>query len=203
MTAAMSIEQTLRDRYAAARGRLWPINRPAPKPKANTVEVGIRMLDCGLRLVKQAPVEAAEAETPIIFEGEPRSAPKRVVVLPWPRPQWRTQPLHFNQHVIEWLRHKLAEENGVEPKEYASRSMQQITKEVLAGFPQVTMEDLQGRKRVRDIVAARQTAMYYIYREEANVSMPEVGRFFGGRDHTTVLHAIRKMELIYGKARGG
>jgi hypothetical protein len=192
MTAVMSIEQTLRDRYAAARGRLWPINRVMVRPEPKPAKVS------GLRLVQPAPVEA---KAPIIIKEAPE--PKQAVVLPWPCPQWRRQALSFNQHVIDWLRYKLAEENGVEPKRFGGRSMRQITNEVLASFPQITLADLKSEKRFRVIVAARQTAMYYIYRERVDVSLPELGRFFGGRDHSTVHHAIRKMELIYGKARGG
>jgi hypothetical protein len=49
--------------------------------------------------------------------------------------------------------------------------------------------------RTRDAVAARQKGLYLAYRLSGK-SLPEIGRRFGGRDHTTVLHAVRKLEAM-------
>ena len=57
----------------------------------------------------------------------------------------------------------------------------------------VAEKDLKGRQRTRDIAFARQVAMYLL-REETDISLEEIGRAIGGRDHTTVLHGIRKIE---------
>lgn len=51
--------------------------------------------------------------------------------------------------------------------------------------------DLKGPRRNRPYVRARQEAMYRCYRETDN-SLPAIGRAFGNRDHTTVLHGIRR-----------
>ncbi|WP_422631954.1 chromosomal replication initiator protein DnaA [Pseudokineococcus basanitobsidens] len=56
----------------------------------------------------------------------------------------------------------------------------------------VTMEDLAGASRSRTLVTARQTAMY-LCRELTDLSLPKIGQAFGGRDHTTVMHANRKI----------
>ncbi|WP_366146515.1 chromosomal replication initiator protein DnaA [uncultured Pseudokineococcus sp.] len=56
----------------------------------------------------------------------------------------------------------------------------------------VTMEDLGGASRSRTLVTARQTAMY-LCRELTDLSLPKIGQAFGGRDHTTVMHANRKI----------
>ena len=56
----------------------------------------------------------------------------------------------------------------------------------------LTMEDLCGSSRSRMLVAARQTAMY-LCRELTDLSLPKIGQMFGGRDHTTVIHADRKI----------
>jgi chromosomal replication initiator protein len=50
-------------------------------------------------------------------------------------------------------------------------------------------------RRGRDVARPRQVAMY-LCRELTARSMPEIGRMFGGRDHTTVLHAIRRITLL-------
>jgi chromosomal replication initiator protein len=54
-------------------------------------------------------------------------------------------------------------------------------------------EDLKGKKRTSEIANARQIAMYII-REITELSLPLIGEYFGGRDHTTVLYALRKVE---------
>ena len=56
----------------------------------------------------------------------------------------------------------------------------------------LTMEDLCGSSRSRALVTARQIAMY-LCRELTDLSLPKIGQMFGGRDHTTVIHADRKI----------
>lgn len=56
----------------------------------------------------------------------------------------------------------------------------------------VTVADIVGQSRTKQIVLARQAAMYII-RARLNLSLNEIGFHFGGRDHTTVMHAIEKM----------
>ena len=61
-----------------------------------------------------------------------------------------------------------------------------------ATFFGVTVEDLHGSSRSRVLVNARQIAMY-LCRELTELSLPKIGQAFGGRDHTTVMHAERKI----------
>ena len=56
----------------------------------------------------------------------------------------------------------------------------------------VKMNDLLSARRTADIVRPRQVAMY-LAKTMTRRSLPEIGRRFGGRDHTTVLHAVRKI----------
>jgi chromosomal replication initiator protein len=57
----------------------------------------------------------------------------------------------------------------------------------------VSKGDLLSQRRHRSVVWPRQIGMYLAKHLTAR-SLPEIGRRFGGRDHTTVLHAIRKIE---------
>ena len=59
----------------------------------------------------------------------------------------------------------------------------------MAEFYNVPEEELYKKGRKKEIALARQTAMY-LARTELDVSLSGVGKHFGGRDHTTVLHAV-------------
>ena len=56
----------------------------------------------------------------------------------------------------------------------------------------LTVAQLLGPCRERKYVRPRQEAMYRVFTECKHVSLPETGRLLGGRDHTTVLHGIRR-----------
>jgi len=64
--------------------------------------------------------------------------------------------------------------------------------QVVATHFGVTPADLAGRKRTQGIVMPRQIAMY-LSRKLLDVSLPDVGKFFGGRDHSTVIHSCEKI----------
>ena len=63
---------------------------------------------------------------------------------------------------------------------------------VVAEYFSVSLDDLTGTSRSRVLVSARQIAMY-LCRELTDLSLPKIGQTFGGRDHTTVMHADRKI----------
>jgi len=64
--------------------------------------------------------------------------------------------------------------------------------QVVAAHYNITTADLSGRKRTQSIVLPRQIAMY-LSRKLLDVSLPDVGKFFGGRDHSTVIHSCEKI----------
>jgi chromosomal replication initiator protein len=68
----------------------------------------------------------------------------------------------------------------------------QIVKRVAALFD-ITEKELLGTSRLRNVLLPRQVAMY-LTRALTKLSLPQIGAFFAGRDHTTVLHACRKVE---------
>nr|WP_243681464.1 chromosomal replication initiator protein DnaA [Lacticaseibacillus manihotivorans] len=63
--------------------------------------------------------------------------------------------------------------------------------QVVAKYYSVTVSELKGKKRVKQIVMPRQIAMY-LSREMTDSSLPKIGAEFGGKDHTTVIHAHEK-----------
>ncbi|KRL47384.1 chromosomal replication initiator protein DnaA [Lacticaseibacillus manihotivorans] len=64
--------------------------------------------------------------------------------------------------------------------------------QVVAKYYSVTVSELKGKKRVKQIVMPRQIAMY-LSREMTDSSLPKIGAEFGGKDHTTVIHAHEKI----------
>ncbi|WP_406004203.1 chromosomal replication initiator protein DnaA [Streptomyces sp. NBC_00987] len=64
----------------------------------------------------------------------------------------------------------------------------------------LTVDDLCGTSRSRVLVTARQIAMY-LCRELTDLSLPKIGAQFGGRDHTTVMHADRKIRALMAERR--
>jgi chromosomal replication initiator protein len=69
-----------------------------------------------------------------------------------------------------------------------------------AAYFGLTLDDLCGSSRSRVLVNARQIAMY-LCRELTDLSLPKIGQQFGGRDHTTVMHADRKIRQLMAERR--
>ena len=80
-----------------------------------------------------------------------------------------------------------------EPKRIRIEEIQRV----VARHYNVSKQDLLSNRRTRTIVKPRQVAMY-LAKMMTPRSLPEIGRRFGGRDHTTVLHAVRKIEDMVG-----
>ncbi len=70
----------------------------------------------------------------------------------------------------------------------------------VADYFSVTVEELCGQSRTHVLVTARQIAMY-LCRELTDLSLPKIGQLFGGRDHTTVMHADRKIRQLLRERR--
>jgi len=80
-----------------------------------------------------------------------------------------------------------------EPKRVRIEDIQRV----VARHYNVSKTELLSNRRTRTIVKPRQVAMY-LSKVMTPRSLPEIGRRFGGRDHTTVLHAVRKIEDLSG-----
>ncbi len=81
---------------------------------------------------------------------------------------------------------------------------QEITSTAILGqtaaYFNISMEELCSKSRTRTLVTARQIAMY-LCRELTDMSLPKIGQEFGGRDHTTVIHADRKIRELMAERR--
>jgi len=64
----------------------------------------------------------------------------------------------------------------------------------------ITIDELTGTSRSRVYVTARQIAMY-LCRQLTDLSLPKIGEHFGGKDHTTVMYAVKKIEEQMGQRR--
>ncbi|MBI1834141.1 MAG: chromosomal replication initiator protein DnaA [Candidatus Andersenbacteria bacterium] len=92
--------------------------------------------------------------------------------------------------------------------EYAKETLQDIltqsqhkavdTKQIIqtvSTYYNLTSDEICGKRRNKEIVRPRQIAMYLL-RKENNMSYPSIGNYFGGRDHTTAMHACEKIEKL-------
>ncbi|HAQ2174765.1 TPA: chromosomal replication initiator protein DnaA [Enterococcus faecium] len=79
-------------------------------------------------------------------------------------------------------------------KGHPQLSILQIQEEV-AKYYHIQLKDLKGKKRVKSIVVPRQIAMYLAH-ELTDNSLPKIGAEFGGKDHTTVIHAHEKIQQL-------
>jgi len=76
---------------------------------------------------------------------------------------------------------------------YKMISVDDIQKAVVEYFPSIRMSDLRSDRRTKSVVIPRQIAMY-LCRQLTNMSLMDIGVSFGGKDHTTVIHACNKIE---------
>ena len=87
-------------------------------------------------------------------------------------------------------------------KDLLQASTGQITVELIqrtvADYYKIKVSDMYSKRRPTSIAAPRQVAMY-LAKELTQKSLPEIGELFGGRDHTTVLHAVRKIADVRAK----
>lgn len=95
---------------------------------------------------------------------------------------------------IEFTKQTLRELFTIHHRQVTIENIQKAT----ANYYNIRLSDLLSKKRTRSIARPRQLAMF-LAKELTDKSLPEIGEAFGGRDHTTVLHACRKMEQLFGE----
>lgn len=82
-------------------------------------------------------------------------------------------------------------EESTSPRQISTRSPEKVL-EAIEGAFHVDQASLTGKRRRRDFVVARHAAMY-IMREHLNLSVSEIGRAMGGKNHATVIHGIKRV----------
>ena len=65
----------------------------------------------------------------------------------------------------------------------------------VADFFKIKSSDIISHSRIRSVARPRQIAMYFA-KKMTNLSLPEIAKKFGGKDHTTIMHGIKKKHLI-------
>ena len=93
---------------------------------------------------------------------------------------------------ISMAEQQLADLLAVSPPKH--RTDEEMLHEI-ATYVGFSVEALKGKSRQRPLVSARQIAMY-IFRDITDLSYPAIARLFGGRDHTTVIHAVDKTQRL-------
>ncbi len=87
--------------------------------------------------------------------------------------------------------------NLIKKKEPKFITVESIQKEV-ANFFDIRIQDLKSERKQKNIAIPRQIAMF-LSRKYTGASFPEIGEKFGGKDHSTVIHAVKKIEKLLGK----
>ncbi|WP_165447794.1 helix-turn-helix domain-containing protein [Rhizobium ruizarguesonis] len=122
-------------------------------------------------------------------------------------PAWESGLLTFDAHVVAYrvalsistfsISGVVRSPNWEQPK--IRRSIRDIVLEVLENFPGISIDNVQSDRRTRDVIDPRQEAMFEVYMQRPDLSLPMIGRWFR-RDHTTVLHAVGKIKAKRGIA---
>jgi chromosomal replication initiator protein len=92
---------------------------------------------------------------------------------------------------IELIRESLKDLLALQDKQISMDNIQRI----VAEYYKIKVSDMMSKRRSRSVARPRQVAMA-LAKELTNHSLPEIGDSFGGRDHTTVLHACRKIKEL-------
>ena len=104
------------------------------------------------------------------------------------------KPIQYLAHDAGWEQmwhYDLVSTRARPPSKIAVKDIQTA----VAEFFKVRVEDMLAHRRTVDIVIPRHVAMY-LTKKLTHRSLPEIGRLFGRRDHTTVLYAIRRIEAM-------
>ncbi len=136
------------------------------------------------------------------IEREPTKVPDDVIV--FIATQIKTNIRELEGALVRVLAYSLLEEKTISlamAKTILKDMVSETTKiinvdmiqKVVANHFNISLFDLKATRRNKNVVLPRQIAMY-LARTLTNLSLPEIGGFFGGKDHTTVLHSCKKIE---------
>jgi|TARA_B100000131_G_scaffold155470_1_gene150920 chromosomal replication initiator protein len=175
------LEERLESRF------VWGMTAPVEPPELET-RVAILMKKAEVEQVN-LPSEAAFfiAERIRSNVRELEGALKRVIA---------NAKFTGREITLEQVRESLRDLIAIQDRQIGIENIQKIA----ADYYKIRVGDLHSKKRTRSIARPRQVAMA-LAKELTNHSLPEIGDAFGGRDHTTVLHACRKIEELRESSR--
>jgi hypothetical protein len=116
-----------------------------------------------------------------------------VVIEATPEPQSEAPAEPKPDPVQEWVLRQL---NTAPPIPFPTQSAFPNVQAACCRYFKILKGDLLGRKRTAHLAYARQVGMYIVRKYYPHRSFPEIGRRFGGRDHTTALHSCQKIQAL-------
>jgi chromosomal replication initiator protein len=188
--------------YDAHKQIVFSSDRP-PKEISNLQERLVSRFGWGLTTDVQPPdLETRVAILKKKIEREPVSVPDEVIF--FIAQLIKTNIRELEGALIRTIAYSLLEEKPITldlTKEVLKDLLKEPKKLITVDFIQqcvaeefgVSLVELKTKRRNKNIVLPRQVAMY-LSRELTELSLPEIGSFFGGKDHTTVLHSYNKIK---------
>jgi len=188
--------------YDAHKQIVLSSDRP-PKEIANLQERLVSRFGWGLTIDIQPPdFETRVAILKKKIEREPVTVPDDVIT--FIANLIKTNIRELEGALIRTIAYSLLEEEPISlglTKEVLKDLLKEPKKLITVDFIQrcvaeefgMSLSDLKTRRRNKTVVVPRQIAMY-LSRELTELSLPEIGEFFGGKDHTTVLHSYNKIK---------
>ncbi len=188
--------------YDAHKQIIFSSDRP-PKEITNLQERLVSRFSWGLATDIQPPdLETRVAILKKKVEREPVNIPEEVIF--FIAQLIKTNIRELEGALIRTIAYSLLEEEPVTlqlTKEVLRDLLREPKKLITVDFIQrcvaeefgVSLQELKTKKRNKQVVLPRQIAMY-LSRELTDLSLPEVGELFGGKDHTTVLHSCKKIK---------
>jgi hypothetical protein len=146
---------------------------------------------------------AAKAWKPFLIEAA--KAPPKIQLAQ--RLKNKSKPVivgHHNFHVKAYYHHlSWTDAKAESPEDVSRRLSVSDIQHIVAGNAweldgvkvepfEITVKQIKGHRRKREIALVRQVSMF-VARQKTDLSFPSIGRHYGGRDHTTVIHAYQKM----------
>lgn len=193
---------TFNSLYDAHKQIVFSSDRP-PKEIANLQERLVSRFGWGLTTDIQPPdFETRVAILKKKIEREPVSVPDEVIF--FIAQLIKTNIRELEGALIRTIAHSLLEENPI-TLELAKEALKDLLKEpkklitvdfilrCVAEEFSISLPEIKTRRRNKTIVLPRQVAMY-LSRELTELSLPEIGNYFGGKDHTTVLYSYNKIK---------
>lgn len=157
---------------ARAQRKIEAALRSAQEKHERDEQLKQELLAAAAKLTKPEPVKV-EAPKPLIPDNFFTSLSRRIM--------WDGEYCPHSGGNIELLR---------------NRNMTEIAIEWLKRFEGVTLKDLKGRSRMVHFTFPRQVIAFMIRRERPDISLPQIGRWMGNRDHTTIIHGNIKIQRM-------